>query len=73
MFNTTGLFGILCNYVFTALFIIDQPLLLFNAPMKILFYQYVLIFNNEPMLFLSSANIFSKVHMPSTRQSLIQS
>lgn len=58
-------FDILCNYVFTALFIIDQPLLLFDAPMKILFYQYVLIFNNEPMLFLSSANIFSnsKVHI----------
>lgn len=54
--NPIGLFGILCNYVFTALFIIDQPLLLFDVPMKILFYQYVLIFNNKPMLFLSSAN-----------------
>lgn len=82
-------FFIICQYVNPILYVqhnrtfyvlafyvimFSQPfLLLFNAPMKILFYQYVLIFNNEPMLFLSSANIFSKVHMPSPRQSLIQS
>lgn len=31
--------------------------------MKILFYQFVLIFNKDPMLFLTSANKFSKGHI----------